>query len=99
MIEPYVNDRGEYVDEMGIPWYDGPFYDSSGRQINVGDEVAYNYSGAVHLGKVIRIGRVKKSRYSYNIAHNKCVIEIENTNDGRPSGTSTVRNPQGIRVL
>ena len=82
--------------------YTGPFNDSSGVEILVGDRVAYNYSGNVEYGIVRELKPITLSYYDADclarFPHNfsSCKITIYNVRRGT---ISVVKNSKGILVI
>lgn len=66
--------------------------DSNGTEIKIGQTVAFNYSGAVILGKIDRIGS-RKNPYKYSNVVN---IDIKHLNSNQ---ISKIKNSNGICVL
>ena len=76
-------------------------HDSLGHSIQAGDEVIYNLSGELALGRVISAeSKTVMGRY-YNRPYTTQIIKIQHIQGGdRPkNGISAVRNPLGIVVL
>ena len=75
-------------------YFEGDHLDSGGNRIRVGARVAFNRSGDVVLGEVIEIGGVRDNSWRGYGRHQPCNIKIKT-----PDGVSTVKNPDGIRVI
>lgn len=87
--------------------YNGPYYDSEGKEIKEGHEVAFNCSGGVKRGIVKSIGSVEfenKPSFYHSWYHHppkegiagKCTIKIQKHGS---SEMSIVKNSNGILVI